>query len=87
MESMRNSVRSQVAFRVRKILGRFCETVYDLKQLFVLETCQASLEREYSAIDANDIIYFKLDCRGGVNYSRVAECTCLSPEGEYSGVS
>ena len=26
-------------------------------------------------------------CRGVANHSRVAECTRLSPEGEYSGVS
>ena len=26
-------------------------------------------------------------CRGVANHSRVAECTHLSPEGEYSGVS
>ena len=27
------------------------------------------------------------NCRGVVNHSRVAECTRLSPEGEYSGLA
>jgi cytochrome c peroxidase len=31
--------------------------------------------------------YTKINCRGVANHSRVAECTRLSPEGEYSGVS
>ena len=28
-----------------------------------------------------------LSCRGVANHSRVAECTRIGPEGEYSGVS
>ena len=30
---------------------------------------------------------WRAKCRGVVNHSRVAECTRLSPEREYSGVS
>ena len=31
--------------------------------------------------------YSEQKCRGVANHSRVAECTRLNPEGEYSGVS